>query len=61
MLVDYFSRFVEVSIMKSVTSELVIRELEKFFVVHGNPEMLKTDNGPQFISNEFSKFLQENC
>ena len=60
VLVDYFSRFVEVSIMKSVTSELVIRELEKFFVVHGNPEMLKTDNGPQFISNEFSKFLQEN-
>ena len=60
VLVDYFSRFVEVSIMKSVTSEVVICELEKFFGVHGNPESLKTDNGPQFISNEFSEFLKEN-
>ena len=60
VLVDYFSRFVEVSIMKSVTSELVIRELEKIFAVHGNPESLKTDNGPQFISTEFSSFLEEN-
>ncbi len=60
VLVDYFNRFVELSIMKSVMSILVIRELEKIFVVHGNPEMLKTDNGPQFISNEFSKFFQEN-
>ena len=38
VLVDYFSRFVEVSIMKSVTSELVLGELEKCFGVHGNPE-----------------------
>ena len=60
VLVDYFSRFVEVSVMKSVTSELVIRELEKIFAVHGNPESLKTDNGSQFISNEFSSFLKEN-
>ena len=60
VLVDYFSRFVEVSIMKSVTSELVIRELEKIFAVHGNPESLKTDNGSQFISNECSSFLKEN-
>ena len=60
VLVDYFSRFVEVSIMKSVTSELVIRELEKIFAVHGNPESLKTDNGSQFILTEFSSFLKEN-
>lgn len=46
--------------MKSVTSELVIRELEKIFAVHRNPESLKTDNGPQFISSEFSSFLKEN-
>ena len=60
VLVDYFSRFVEVSIMKSVTSELVKREFEKIFAAHGNPESLKTDNGSQFISTEFSSFLKEN-
>lgn len=60
VLVDYFSRFVEVAIMKSVTSKLVVRELEQFFAVHGNPESLKTDNGPQFVSEEFGAFLKEN-
>ena len=45
--------------MKSVTSELVNRELE-IFAVHGNPESLKTDNGSQFTSTEFASFLKEN-
>ena len=61
VLVDYFSTFVDVSIMKSVTLELGIRELEILFKVHGNPEFKKTDDRPQLILKEFSTFLKEKC
>ena len=60
VVVDYYSRFVEFAIMKSTTSEKVIFELERIFSVHGLPHSMKTDNGPQFISEEFESFLSEN-
>ena len=60
VVVDYYSRFVEFSIMKSTTSEKVILELERIFSVHGLPLSMKTDNGPQFVSEEFENFLTEN-
>ena len=60
VVVDYYSRFVEFAIMKSTTSEKVIFELERIFSVHGLPHSMKTDNGPQFISEKFESFLSEN-
>ena len=60
VVVDYYSRYFEVDILKSVTSVKIIESLEKIFCTHGLPESLKTDNGPQFISKEFEDFLKEN-
>ena len=60
VLVDYYSRFFEVEIMKSTTSDKVIKALNKFFVTHGLPFSVKTDNGPQFVSESFKNFMSEN-
>ena len=60
VVVDYYSRYFEVDILRSVTSSKIIESLEKVFCAHGLPESLKTDNGTQFVSDEFENFLQEN-
>ena len=59
VIVDYFSRFVEVDILKSTTSEIIIRRLDTNFYRHRLPVGVRTDNGPQFASSEFVKFLAE--
>ena len=59
-VVDYYSRYFEVAVVKSVTSRKMIECLETMFSTHGIPLSLKTDNGPQFISEEFESYLEEN-
>ena len=60
VVVDYFSRFFEVSVTKSVTSGKMISCLEVMFATHGLPLSIKTDNGPQFVSEEFEVYLKDN-
>ena len=50
ILVDYYSRFPFVEILKSTTSATIISKLFKIFSVHGSPETLTSDNREQFIS-----------
>ena len=57
---DYFSRYFEVVVMKSVTSERVIRNLDQIFVRHGLPLTITTDNGLQFVSEDFKSYTSEN-
>jgi transposase InsO family protein len=60
IVVDYFSRYFEVVIMKKVTSERVIKGLEPIFARHGLPVSITSDNGTQFVSEEFENYLSEN-
>ena len=60
VVVDYYSRYFEVDILTSVTSTNVIESLEKIFCTHGLPQSLKTDNGTQFMSDDFERFLKTN-
>ena len=60
VVVDYYSRFFEVAIMKSTTSDKVILELERIFSIHGIPLSIKTDNGTPFVSEEFETYLRQN-
>jgi transposase InsO family protein len=59
VLLDDYSRFVLVEIMFSTTAEVVIRHLEHIFSLFGNPETLKSDNGPPFQSNDFANYARQ--
>ena len=60
VVVDNYSRYFEVDILKSVTSATIIGSLERILSTHGRPQSLKTDNGPQFTSEEIGTFLKTN-
>ena len=59
VLVDYYSDFVEVDLLKNTNSSTVIKFLKAQFSRHGIPDVLVTDNGPQIISGEFSEFATQ--
>ena len=58
LLVDYHSRFVEIAPLSHLNSVCVIENMKSVFARHGIPEMLISDNGPQYASEEFKKFVQ---
>ena len=52
LVVDYYSRFVEVQKLTSTTSSSIITHLKAIFARFGIPVILVTENGPQFYSLE---------
>ena len=59
VVVDYFSRWLEVKFFKDLCSNTTVSSLKELFSIHGIPEILRTDGGPQFVSNSFKKFVKE--
>lgn len=59
LVVDYFSRYVEVAKLSSTTSAAVIDHLKSIFARHGIPSTVRSDNGPQFSSDLFSRFARK--
>ena len=59
LVVDYFSRYVEVQTLSTTTSASVIKALKAIFSRHGIPATVVSDNGPQYSSQEFAKFSCE--
>lgn len=59
VLVDYFSRFIEVIVMKEITAKLTVQAMHETFCRYGIPETLRTDNGPQFVSDALNGFCEE--
>lgn len=59
VIVDYYSRFTEVIVMRQITAHLTVRALHETFCRFGMPESIKTDNGPQFVSSEFHDFCTQ--
>ncbi|XP_063635188.1 uncharacterized protein K02A2.6-like [Cydia splendana] len=56
LVVDYFSKFIEIAKLQSLQSENVISELKYIFRRHGIPKIIMSDNGPEFSSNLFKEF-----
>ena len=60
IVVDSHSKWLEVEIMSSVTSEATTEKLREMFARFGIPMQLVSDNGSQFTSREFAEFTKAN-
>lgn len=58
ILIDYFSKYLEINKMVDKTSKSVISEMKKIFSTHGIPKEIVCDNMP-FSSYECKKFSEE--
>ena len=60
LVVDYYSRYVEVvALPKSTSSLKIIQALKTIFARHGIPDEVRSDNGPQYHSDEFAQFAKD--
>ena len=59
-VIDYYSRWIEIDILRSMTSAKIVTSLERMFLTHGLPYELTSDNGPQFVSSQFEEFFEKN-
>jgi len=60
MVVDTHSKWLEVKCLRTLDTGGVIRELREMFSTFGLPLELTADNGPQFRSEEMSRFCLTN-
>jgi transposase InsO family protein len=58
-VVDYYSRFIEIARLSRTTTAEVVTHLKSIFARHGIPEILVSDNGPQYSSRDFAEFAKE--
>ncbi|XP_065204117.1 uncharacterized protein K02A2.6-like [Planococcus citri] len=60
VIIDAFSRWMEIFVLKTATTETAIGKLRPFFAMFGLPAQIVADNGAQFRSNEFKQFCLSN-
>ena len=60
IMIDAHSKWIEAVSTHSTSSAVVIEELRSVFARFGIPEMIVTDNGTGFVSQEFKSFLEKN-
>lgn len=44
---------------RSITSKVVIHQLEALIALHGAPAYIRSDNGPEFVAQALQKWLEE--
>jgi transposase InsO family protein len=58
-LVDYYSRYPEVEIMKHITTAALEPRLRRIFARYGVPQEIVTDNAKTFRSSRFSNLMRK--
>lgn len=58
VVVDYYSRFVEVEIMTRIDSVQTIKRLKVMFARFGLPISITADNGKQLVSGDFKQYCE---
>lgn len=58
VVVDYYSRYVEIEIMTKTDSTETIKRLSTIFARFGLPVSITADNGRQFVSDEFRNYCE---
>ena len=60
VIVDAHSKWLDVAVVTSATSSVTIEKLRGMFTTHGIPEIVVSDNGTVFTSDEFETFMISN-
>ena len=60
VILDAYSKWPEVYVMSSTTAGKTIAVLREVFSCFGLPKVFVSDNGPQFIVEEFKQFMATN-
>lgn len=58
ILVNSYSKWLEVISIVSMTSPAIVKALQCSFGTHGLPDTIVTDNGAQFTSTVFQAFME---
>ena len=58
LLVDYYSSFIKVVKLTATTTKSVISAMMPIFARYGIPDVIVSDNGPQYSSREFGEFAK---
>jgi transposase InsO family protein len=59
LVVDYYSRYVEVAKLDDTKRRTVVNHTKSIFARHGIPSVVRSDNGPQYTAQEYKKFSKE--
>ena len=60
IIVDAYTKWIDVHITNSTSTQVTVEKLRKSFADHGLPQTVVSDNGSCFTSEEFRTFIQEN-
>ena len=60
VIVDAYSKWLEVVPMASTTTEKTLEVLRSMFARYGLPDQIVSDNGPQFTASDFEEFCKRN-
>lgn len=60
VFIDYFSRYMEFKLIRTISSQVIINSMREIFCRLGYPKCIRTDNGRQYISSEFNQYCKEN-
>lgn len=58
LIIDNYSRYIEVAKLDRLSAEEVIKHTKSVFARHGIPEIVMSDNGPQYSSQEYAEFAR---
>ena len=59
LIVDYYSRWIEIARLDQLTAKAVIEHTSSIFARHGIPEVVISDNDPQYASEAYTSFSRE--
>ncbi len=58
LITDYYSRYIEIARLNQATAEEVVNHTKSIFARHGIPEVVVSDNGPQYTSDLYAEFAR---
>ena len=59
VVVDNLTKYWDIEELSEISAQSVVLQTKKIFSRHGVPEFVISDNGPQYISQEYKRFAEE--